>query len=86
MSSKTETHETITEEQTALDYCDAVSPLLYKQRALLKELNEEWYWRHHELKMKVSTSENSKKVIWLLPGSKSSPRQSQEWQPKSCSG
>ena len=46
MSSETEANEAVMEGQVTLDHCNAMSPLLYKQRALLKELNEEWHQRH----------------------------------------
>ena len=40
----------VREGQQALDYCDAASPLLYKQRQILKLVNEERRLRHAELR------------------------------------
>ena len=46
MSSETLSNEAVGEGQAALDFCDAVSPLLYKQCNLLSIINTERHARH----------------------------------------
>ena len=57
MSLETPPNEAVGEGQAALDFCDAVSPLLYKQCNLLSIINMERCARHQELKNKGVTQQ-----------------------------
>ena len=50
MSSDMTLQEALAEGQEALDHCNSASPLLYKQRQLLKILNEARWLHHRELR------------------------------------
>ena len=52
MSSEMPPNEAVAEGQAALDFCDAVSLLLYKQHNLLGIINMERHARHQELRNK----------------------------------
>ena len=60
MSSETPPNEAVAEGQAALDFCDMVLPLLYKQHNLLGIINTERHARHQELRNKGITQRKFK--------------------------